>query len=141
MASESITHIDEQNDYNKSELLGTIKDIIATFFSTILIILIWICMMIVLIRKDVNGFGSEVLAPILYDTKVNWILPTGSIEEQEFKAEYRKEYPKDYSKRPKGSVETLEEARVYVEDLQDYCEQLENENDTLKQQLFELEKK
>ena len=30
MASESITHIDEQNDYNKSELLGTIKDIIAT---------------------------------------------------------------------------------------------------------------
>ena len=98
MASESITHIDEQNDYNKSELLGTIKDIIATFFSTILIIIIWICMMIVLIRKDVNGFGSEVLAPILYDTKVNWILPKGSIEEQEFKAEYRKEYPKDYSK-------------------------------------------
>jgi hypothetical protein len=30
---------------------------------------------------------------------------------------------------------------VYVEDLQGYCEQLENENDTLKQQLFELEEK
>lgn len=105
----------------------TIKEIVIT----IVIVAIWLCIMALLIKLDTGGFGSEIVAPILYNTKVEWILPQGSVERQKFLAEYREKYPEDYSKRPEGSTFTLEEAEVYVKDLQEYYRYLKTENDKL----------
>ncbi len=46
---------------------------------TIVIILIWLAILALLIKMDVGGFGSNVLAPILKDVPVvNKVLPEGS---------------------------------------------------------------
>ncbi|MCR4761918.1 MAG: hypothetical protein K5696_00160 [Lachnospiraceae bacterium] len=52
----------------------------AAFVITILIILMWLAIMALLIRLDIGGFGSQVLAPVLGKVPVvNRILPEGSI--------------------------------------------------------------
>lgn len=49
----------------------------------IVIVLIWLGVFIVLVKADVGGFGSNVLAPVLQDVPViNKILPEGSASEQ-----------------------------------------------------------
>ena len=49
---------------------------ILTFFVTLIIILIWLAIVVLLIKMDVGGFGSEVLAPVIKDVPyVNQILP------------------------------------------------------------------
>ena len=49
---------------------------VASFLLTILIIAMWLVIMGLLIRLDVGGFGSTVLAPILKDVPyLNMILP------------------------------------------------------------------
>jgi flagellar motility protein MotE (MotC chaperone) len=62
---------------------------VATFFVTLIIILIWLGIIVMLIKWDVGGFGSGVLAPILKDVPVvNQILPqtasTGSTEDSAY---------------------------------------------------------
>ncbi|MCR5674949.1 MAG: hypothetical protein K6G16_04495 [Lachnospiraceae bacterium] len=55
----------------------------ATFVITVLIILMWLAIMALLIRLDVGGFGSQVLAPVLGKVPVvNRILPEGSITQE-----------------------------------------------------------
>ena len=47
---------------------------------TIVIVLIWLAILALLIKLDVGGFGSNVLAPVLKDVPgVNMILPAGSV--------------------------------------------------------------
>jgi flagellar motility protein MotE (MotC chaperone) len=54
---------------------------IATFFITLIIILIWFGILIMLIKWDVGGFGSGVLTPLLKDVPyVNQILPDQAVE-------------------------------------------------------------
>ena len=49
---------------------------IGTFFVTIFIVLLWLAVICVVIKMDVGGFGSSVLAPILKDVPVvSKILP------------------------------------------------------------------
>lgn len=49
------------------------------FFVSLLIILIWLVILAILIKTDVGGFGSNVLAPVLKDVPyLNKILPEGS---------------------------------------------------------------
>ncbi len=49
---------------------------------TVVIVIIWLAILALLIKLDVGGFGSNVLAPILKDVPVvNKILPEGSIPE------------------------------------------------------------
>ena len=49
---------------------------IAVFFVTLIIILIWLAIIVLLIKCDVGGFGSSVLAPVLKDVPyVTKILP------------------------------------------------------------------
>ena len=49
------------------------------FFVSLLIILIWLGILAILIKTDVGGFGSNVLAPVLKDVPyLNKILPEGS---------------------------------------------------------------
>lgn len=47
---------------------------------TIVIVLIWLAILALLIKLDVGGFGSNVLAPVLKDVPViNKVLPAGSV--------------------------------------------------------------
>lgn len=52
--------------------------------TTIIIILVWVGIVAALIKLDIGGFGSGVLAPILKDVPVvNMILPEGSVDYNE----------------------------------------------------------
>ena len=54
---------------------------VSVILVTILIIVIWLAILVLLIKLDVGGFGSNVLAPVLKDIPViNKILPEGSVE-------------------------------------------------------------
>lgn len=60
----------------------TVGGKIAVFFVTLIIILIWLAIIVLLIKWDVGGFGSTVLAPVLKDVPyVNRILPDSVLEE------------------------------------------------------------
>ncbi len=53
----------------------------ATIVITLLIILIWLAIMALLIKLDVGGFGSGILAPLIKDIPyLNLILPDGSVQ-------------------------------------------------------------
>lgn len=55
---------------------------IAIFFVSLIILLIWLAIIMLLIKWDVGGFGSTVLAPVLKNIPyVNRILPDGAVEE------------------------------------------------------------
>lgn len=60
----------------------TVGGKIAVFFVTLIIILIWLAIIVLLVKWDVGGFGSTVLAPVLKDVPyVNKILPDSVLEE------------------------------------------------------------
>ncbi len=53
-----------------------------TFIATLFIVLLWLVVAVVMIKIDVGGFGSSVLAPVLKDVPVlNRILPSGTVTE------------------------------------------------------------
>ncbi len=53
-----------------------------TFIATVFIVLLWLVVAIVMIKIDVGGFGSSVLAPVLKDVPViNKILPSSAVSE------------------------------------------------------------
>ena len=60
---------------------------ISVFLVTVVIVIIWLAILCLLVKLDVGGFGSNVLAPVLKDVPViNKILPeeaTASLEEEE----------------------------------------------------------
>ena len=52
---------------------------LAVFFVTLVIVVIWLAILALLVKMDVGGFGSNVLAPILKDVPVvNRILPSAA---------------------------------------------------------------
>lgn len=60
----------------------TVGGKIFVFFVTIIIILIWLAIFAMLIKLDVGGFGSGVLAPVIKDVPyLNKILPDSAVEE------------------------------------------------------------
>ncbi len=83
-----------------------------------LIILIWLGIFIVLIKLDVGGFGSKVLAPVLKDVPViNKILPEESDEDVSEEIPYK----------------SLAEAASYIKELEQELagyQELENNKDT-----------
>ena len=55
---------------------------LVTFFATLLIVILWLAVVCVIIKLDVGGFGSKVVAPILKDVPIlNKILPGVSLTE------------------------------------------------------------
>ena len=98
---------------------------VAVVFVTIIIVVIWLAILALLIKMDVGGFGSTVLAPILKDVPyVNKILP--ETDEDELSTEDT-EYP----------YQTLDEAVAYIKELESQVEKLQqyeqNEADFEKQ--------
>lgn len=56
---------------------------------TVFIILIWLAILLLLIKLDVGGFGSNVLSPVLKDVPViNKILPKSALMEEEDASQY-----------------------------------------------------
>lgn len=96
--------------------------VFVTIAATILIVLLWVAVVCVVVKLDVGGFGSSVLAPILRDVPVvNKILPStapavGSEEEEGY-----------------GGYTSLEDAVDYIRQLERQLESAQtgsNEKDT-----------
>ena len=78
----------------------------ALVFVTLIIILIWLAILALLVKMDVGGFGSTVLAPVLKDVPyINRILP--DTDDGELGTEDT-EYP----------YQTLDEAVAYIKELE-----------------------
>ncbi|MCI5878406.1 MAG: hypothetical protein MRZ93_08400 [Lachnospiraceae bacterium] len=79
---------------------------VALVFVTLIIIIIWLAILALLVKMDVGGFGSTVLAPVLKDAPyINKILP--ATDESELGTEDT-EYP----------YQTLDEAVAYIKELE-----------------------
>ena len=79
---------------------------VALVFVTLIIIIIWLAILALLVKMDVGGFGSTVLAPGLKDVPyINKILP--ATDESELGTEDT-EYP----------YQTLDEAVAYIKELE-----------------------
>lgn len=84
-----------------------------TFAATLLIVVLWVAVICVIIKLDIGGFGSSVLAPILKDVPyVNKILPATTVVETDD--------PESY-----GGYTSLEEAVNYIRDLEQQLERLQ----------------
>ncbi len=80
---------------------------LVTFAATLLIVILWVAVVCVVVKMDVGGFGSSVLAPILKDVPVvNKILPSAApIIETDNSEAY-------------GGYTSLEEAVEYIKQLE-----------------------
>lgn len=99
-AKQRAKEIDEQEERLDGEGGG-----LSVFLVTLVIVIIWIAILCLLIKLDVGGFGSGVLAPVLKDVPVvSKILPADSsaVDEEE-----------DY-----GGFSSLREAVDYIKELE-----------------------
>lgn len=85
-----------------------------TFAATILIVILWLAVICVIVKLDIGGFGSSVLAPILKDVPViNKILPGSSVTETTDADSY-------------GGYSSLQEAVDYIKQLELELERVQN---------------
>jgi len=105
---------------------------VASFLLTILIIAMWLGIMGLLIRLDVGGFGSTVLAPILKDVPyLNMILPESAQVASKKKAG-KKGSKGNQSAYIQSLEEQLKEAQQQNKQDQDKLSKLQGEVDRLK---------
>lgn len=98
----------------------------ATFVATILIVLVWLAVIVVIIKLDVGGFGSNVLAPVLQDVPVvNKILPGNPILETND--------PESY-----GGYTSLVDAVDYIRELELEQERLQTALNQKEEEITEL---
>lgn len=99
----------------------------SAFLLTVFIVIIWIAILCVVIKLDVGGFGSDVLAPVLKDIPVvNKILPVGTVTEVEDGGAY-------------GGYSSIEEAVNQIHVLEAELENLKSNNTTDSAKIAELE--
>ena len=99
----------------QAELYGDNAGGFATIVITFLIILIWLVIMGVLIKLDVGGFGSDILAPIIKDVPgLNLILPDKVLKQSQT------ETPVDTStsESTESGIDSLEAANAYIKRLE-----------------------
>ena len=83
-----------------------------TFGATVLIVALWIAVVCVIVKLDIGGFGSSVLAPILKDVPVlNMILPDSGQTETTDPGSY-------------GGYSSLQDAVDYIRQLELELEQV-----------------
>lgn len=100
---------------------------IAVFFVSMIIVIVWLAIIALLIKWDVGGFGSEVLAPVLKDVPyLNRILPDDAVEELSTEdSEYAYSSMADAVARIKELEVQLAEAQNSSNENADYIAQLE----------------
>jgi flagellar motility protein MotE (MotC chaperone) len=99
----------------QAELYGDNAGGFATIVITFLIILIWLIIMGLLIKLDVGGFGSDILAPIIKDVPyLNLILPDSVLKEMQ------NEPVTDVSTTDSSAdgIDSLEAANAYIKRLE-----------------------
>ena len=93
---------------------------------TIVIVIIWLAILCLLIKLDVGGFGSSVLAPIIQDVPVlNKILPADSVVTTDDEEAY-------------GGYTSLRDAVDYIRELELELERAQSANNTDSEELAEL---
>ena len=99
---------------------------VSVFLVTVVIVVIWIAILCLLIKLDVGGFGSGVLAPILKDVPVvNKILPADSTITTEEEDSY-------------GGYTSLREAVDYIKELELQLEDAQAASSVDSEQMEEL---
>ena len=79
---------------------------VSVFLVTVVIVIIWLAILCLLVKLDVGGFGSNVLAPVLKDVPVvNMILPEEAVSSTEEEESY-------------GGYTSLREAVDYITELE-----------------------
>ncbi len=130
-----------------AEINGDNAGGIATLVITILIIIIWLAIMALLIKLNVGGFGSDVLAPLIKDVPyLNLILPEGSISD-ETAVDSTAATADTTSESGQGNgLSTLEDAQAYIKTLEKALQtemsnnsELTTENEKLKAEVARLE--
>lgn len=90
----------------------------SVFLVTVLIVIVWLAILGLLIKLDVGGFGSNVLAPVLQDVPVlNKILPASEPEVSQEEESY-------------GGYTSLKEAVDTIKQLELELERAQSENQT-----------
>lgn len=99
---------------------------VSVFFVTLVIVIIWIAILCLLIKLDVGGFGSGVLAPVLKDVPVvNKILPSETVVTTDDEESY-------------GGYTSLREAVDYIKELELQLEQAQSVSNTDSEELEQL---
>lgn len=89
---------------------------LVTFGATILIVALWIAVVCVIVKLDIGGFGSSVLAPLLKDVPVvNMILPNSGQTETTDPGSY-------------GGYSSLQDAVAYIRQLELELERVRTES-------------
>ena len=131
-----------------AEINGDNAGGLATLVITFLIILIWLAIMALLVKLDVGGFGSDILAPLIKDVPyLNLILPDGSVQKETETTPVVVDGTMVTDGTQEGaSLSTLEDALAYIKRLekalQSEMEQnsaLTAENEKLKAEVARLE--
>lgn len=102
------------------------------FFVTLIIVVIWVAILCVLIKLDVGGFGSNVLAPVIKDVPVlNKILPAESVVTTDDEESY-------------GGYTSLRDAVDYITELELELERAQSlsgvDAQTIEEQRVEIER-
>lgn len=93
---------------------------------TVVIVIIWLAILCLLIKLDVGGFGSSVLAPVLKDVPViNKILPADSVVSTDDEEAY-------------GGYTSLREAVSYIRELELELERAQSATNTDSEEIAEL---
>lgn len=120
-----------------AEINGDNAGGLATIVITFLIILIWLAIMALLIKLDVGGFGSDILAPLIKDIPgLNLILPDRSTESGKIQAEPLTDYSSEGSS---GGINSLQEAKDYISSLEKVLGEEMSQNSTYAATIERLE--
>lgn len=99
---------------------------VSVFFVTLVIVIIWIAILCLLIKLDVGGFGSGVLAPVLKDVPViNKVLPADTTVTTDDEESY-------------GGYTSLREAVDYIKELELELEDAQAASSVDSEELAEL---
>ena len=99
---------------------------VSVFLVTLVIVIIWLAILCLLIKLDVGGFGSSVLAPVLQDVPVvNKILPADSVVTTDDGESY-------------GGYTSLREAVDYIKELELELERAQSASNMDSEELAEL---
>lgn len=121
-AKQRARELDEQEAHLDGDDVGGVS----VFLVTLVIVIIWVAILCLLIKLDVGGFGSGVLAPILKDVPVvNKILP----EDNTMTVDDEESY---------GGYTSLREAVDYIKELELQLEEAQSASNIDSEELAEL---
>lgn len=124
-AKQRAKEISQQED----QLVGDDEGGISVVLVTIVIVIIWIAILCLLVKLDVGGFGSGVLAPVLKDVPViNMILPSDAVETLD----------EDEEEEDLGGYKDLREAVEYIRELELELEIAQTTSNTDYEEIEEL---